>query len=184
MLREICDAVLFLFMLHGVWVPAFAGTTLDEIMKILNAEFSHHSSGRDQTPAASLAIQKEGDVMERRHFLKLAIGFAGGAMALAASAQAAPLLPLSPQPKLAPPRPEDATPAVTTQDDVDRLTPEEVRWGHRGHGHWGHRHWGWHRRRHWGWHRRRWGWRRRHWHRWHRRHWGWRRHRHWHRRRW
>ena len=31
--------------------------------------------------------------MERRHFLKLAFGFAAGGMALAASAQAAPLMP-------------------------------------------------------------------------------------------
>ena len=31
--------------------------------------------------------------MERRHFLKLAFGFAAGAAALAASAQAAPLMP-------------------------------------------------------------------------------------------
>ena len=31
--------------------------------------------------------------MERRHFLKLAFGFAAGGIALAASAQAAPLMP-------------------------------------------------------------------------------------------
>ena len=31
--------------------------------------------------------------MERRHFLKVAIGFAAGAAALAASARAAPILP-------------------------------------------------------------------------------------------
>ena len=31
--------------------------------------------------------------MERRHFLKLAFGFAAGGMALAASARAAPLMP-------------------------------------------------------------------------------------------
>jgi hypothetical protein len=109
--------------------------------------------------------------MERRHFLKLAIGFAGGAAACAASAKAAPLPPVSAQQGLVPPRGNDAQPAVTTQDDVDRLKPEEVRWGHH-HGHW--------HRRHWGWHNRHWGWRRRHWHR---RHWGWHRH-HWHRRHW
>src|SRR5260370_42586936 len=34
-----------------------------------------------------------GDVMERRHFLKFAVGFAAGAAALAAGAQAAPLAP-------------------------------------------------------------------------------------------
>ena len=31
--------------------------------------------------------------MERRHFLKLAFGFAAGGLALAATAQAAPLMP-------------------------------------------------------------------------------------------
>jgi hypothetical protein len=105
--------------------------------------------------------------MERRHFLKLAFGVAAGTAALAASAQGAPL---SPQPLAAdgrlPPANEDARPAVTTADEVDRLKPEEVRWGHHWHRRW-HRHWGW-RRRHWGWRRRHWGWRHR---RWHRRYW-------------
>jgi hypothetical protein len=101
--------------------------------------------------------------MERRHFLKLAIGFAGGAAALAASVQAAPLPPMSTPQNLAPPRGEDATPAVTSQDDVISLKPEQVRWGHHhGHGHWHRRHWGWHHRH---WHRRHRGWHRHHWHR-------------------
>lgn len=99
--------------------------------------------------------------MERRHFLKLAFGFAAGAAALAASAQAAPLVPhpLTEGGRL-PPSNEAAHPAVATGDEVDRLAPEQARWG-RGRGH----HWGW-RRRHWGWHRRRWHrryWRRRYW---------------------
>src|SRR3981081_1882529 len=86
-------------------------------------------------PPASLAMNEEGDVMERRHFLKLAFGFAAGAAALAASAQAAPLMP----PPLAedgrlPAEDEDARPAVTTGDEVEHLKPEEVRWR---------RHWGW-----------------------------------------
>jgi|HubBroStandDraft_5_1064220.scaffolds.fasta_scaffold561585_1 hypothetical protein len=95
--------------------------------------------------------------MERRHFLKLAFGVVAGAGALAASAKAAPLPPVSTE-GLMPPRGEAAEPAVVSQDDVDRLKPEEVRWGHHGH-----RHWGWHRRHHW--HRR---WHRHHWrrHRW------------------
>ncbi|MBN8991517.1 MAG: twin-arginine translocation signal domain-containing protein [Rhizobiales bacterium] len=107
--------------------------------------------------------------MERRHFLKLAFGFAAGGAALVASAQAAPLTPqpLVPDGQLPV---QDAHPAVTTGDEVDRLKPEEVRWGRRR---WRRRHWGWRRRRHWGWRRRRWGWRRR----WHRR-------RFWRRRRW
>lgn len=101
--------------------------------------------------------------MERRDFLKVAFGLAAGAAALAASAQAAPLLPQPPNALERLPGNEAARPAVTTADEVGRIKPEEVRWGH----HWHHRHWGWgHRhwhRRHWGWHRR---WHHRHWRRW------------------
>jgi hypothetical protein len=105
--------------------------------------------------------------MERRHFLKLALGAAAGTAALAAGAQAAPLAPHPfAEDKL--PANEAARPAVTTAGEVESLKPEEVRWGH--HRHWHRRHWGW-RRRHWGWHRRRW----------HHRHWH---HRHWRRRYW
>ena len=91
--------------------------------------------------------------MERRHFLKVAFGFAAGAAALAASAQAAPLAPqpLTEGGKL-PPVNEAARPAVTSEGEVESLKPEQVRW----HRHWRHRHWGWHRR---------------HWRRWHRRYW-------------
>lgn len=107
--------------------------------------------------------------MERRHFLKLAFGFAAGAAALGASAQAAPLMP---QPLAEgghlPPANEDARPAVTTEDEVNRLKPEEVRW-HGRHWGWRHRHWGWRRRHYWGWRRRHWGWRRRRY--WRRRYW-------------
>lgn len=111
--------------------------------------------------------------MERRHFLRLAFGFAAGGIALAATAQAAPLMPQPLDAGDPHPANPDAHPAVTSGEEVDRLKPEEVRWGHR--------HWGW-RRRHWGWRRRHWGWRRRHWG-WRRRHWGWH-HRRWHRRYW
>jgi hypothetical protein len=95
--------------------------------------------------------------MERRHFLKVAFGFAAaaGAATLAASAQAAPLAPQPLVKNGLPAGNEQPHPAVTTADEVGRLKPEEIRWG-----------------RHW---HRRWHWRRRHW----RRHWGWRRHRHW-----
>ncbi|QPF94454.1 twin-arginine translocation signal domain-containing protein [Bradyrhizobium commune] len=103
--------------------------------------------------------------MERRNFLKLAIGAAAGAAALTAAAQAAPL---SPQPlngpAVAPGVDAEIRPAVTSSEEIAQLKPEQVRWGH-----WHHRHWGWHHR-HWGWRRRHWGWR----HRWHRRRW-----RHW-----
>ena len=99
--------------------------------------------------------------MERRHFLKLALGFAAGGIALAASAQAAPLMPapLADDAKL--PVNPDAQPAVTTGEEVDKLSPDEVRWGRRRR--WGRR-WGWRRRRYFGWHRRR-HWRRRVWRR-------------------
>src|SRR3954452_16323554 len=114
----------------------------------LNAQFSEHSSRHAETLLPNSTNRRGGDVMERRHFLKLAFGFAAGGIALAASAQAAPLMP-QPLPGGPPPANPDARPAVTSSDEVDRLKPEEVRWGHR--------HWGW-RRRHWGWRRRHWGW--------------------------
>ena len=65
--------------------------------------------------------------MERRHFLKLAFGFAAGGIALAASAQAAPLMPapLADDAKL--PVNPDTQPALTSDEEADRLTPEEVR---------------------------------------------------------
>ena len=69
--------------------------------------------------------------MERRDFLKFAFGFAAGAAALAATAEAAPL---SPQPLAEngpPPSNERAQPAVTTKNEADSLTPEPVRWGRR-----------------------------------------------------
>ena len=109
--------------------------------------------------------------MERRHFLKLAFGFAAGGVALAAGAQAALLTPQPLVPDGQLPANQDAHPAVTSVEEVDRLKPEEVRWGRRRG--WGRRRWGWRRRRHWGWRRRRWGFRRR-WHRrrfWRRRYW-------------
>jgi hypothetical protein len=101
--------------------------------------------------------------MERRQFLKLAFGVGAGTAALATSAQASPLAPhpLAEDERL--PAKAAAHPAVISEDEVNRLKPEQVRWGHHGHG----RHWGWHHR-HWGWRRRHWGWHRR---RWHHRHW-------------
>ena len=95
--------------------------------------------------------------MERRHFLKLALGAAAGTAALAASAQAAPIAP-HPFTEDRLPASEAARPAVTTAGEVEKLKPEEVRWHRRWHRHWRRRHWGWHRRR---WHRRHW--RRRYW---------------------
>jgi hypothetical protein len=131
-------------------------------MDFWRAWFSDRSFRRDQNLSASLALHDGGDGMDRRHFLKLAFGFAAGAAALAASALAAPLAPhpLADDGRL-PRSNEEARPALTTGEEVEHRKPEEVRWGHHWHG----RHWGW-RRRHWGWHRRRWHrryWRRRYW---------------------
>jgi hypothetical protein len=133
---------------------------------IFSARFSGRSSRRDQNlPCITHSPRTMEDVMERRHFLKLAVGFAAGAAALAASAQAAPLAPHPvTQDGRLPPSNDEARPAVTTGDEVEHLKPEEVRW-HRRHWGWRRRHWGW-RRRHWGWHRRRWHrryWRRHYW---------------------
>jgi hypothetical protein len=111
--------------------------------------------------------------MERRDFLKIALGFAAVAGALAASAQAAPLLPQPPAGEMRQSN-ENAHPAVTTREEADQLKPEEVRWGHGHHHGWGRgHHYGWHRGHHWGWrhHHRHWGWRHHHWHRHHWRRW-------------
>jgi hypothetical protein len=121
-----------------------------------SVQFSAHSCRGGDTVPASHANQEKDDVMERRHFLKIAFGAAAGAAAFAATAQAAPMVPLN-EHTLRPSSP-DAHPAVTTGDEVDHLKPEQVRWHHR---HWHHRHW----------HRRHWGWRHRHWHRRHWRRW-------------
>jgi len=71
--------------------------------------------------------------MERREFLKLTLGFtaaAGAVAATAASAQAAPLMPstghLAAQPPAIGPEP-----ALTNQDEVDAVRPEQVQWGRR-----------------------------------------------------
>ena len=62
--------------------------------------------------------------MERRHFLQLAVGFAAGAAALTAGAQA---VPLSPHPLGAdqrqPPANQDIRSAVTTEAEVEHLKP-------------------------------------------------------------
>ncbi len=103
--------------------------------------------------------------MQRRYLLKLA-GLAGGAVLLAAAAQAAPLAPALLSGAAEVRATQRIIPAVTTAREVDQLKPQQVHWGHGHHYGWHHRHWGWHHR-HWGWHHRHWGWH----HRWHRHHW-------------
>lgn len=90
--------------------------------------------------------------MECRDISKLAIGLVAGGVMLAASAQAAPLAAVSSALKAAPAA-VIAQPAVVSQDDVNRIKPEEVRWHH--HGHW-HHHWHRHWHRHHHWHHRHW----------------------------
>ena len=90
--------------------------------------------------------------MERRNFLKLAIGVAAGTATFTAAAQAAPLAPQPLNgPAGSPGANADIRPAVTSSEEIAPMKPEQVHW----HGHWHHRHWGWRRR----WHRRHW----RHW---------------------
>lgn len=91
--------------------------------------------------------------MERRYFLALAVGIAAGAAALTGTANAAPLAPAS-SVLTAVPQIQAVKPAVVSQDEVNQLKPQQVRWGH----HWHHHHW---HHRHWG----------RHHHHWHHRHW-------------
>lgn len=100
--------------------------------------------------------------MERRHFLKVAFGFAAGAVAIASAAKVVEAAPLAPQ-SLVPQEPHESgqapQPALATQDDLDQAHVEQVRWRRR----WGFRR-RWHRRRHWGWRRRHRGGHRRRWH--------------------
>lgn len=98
--------------------------------------------------------------MERRDFLKFALGIAAGAGAIAAVATAASAAPmLSPHHDLMNgPKPEPdvtAKPAVADQDDLARAEPEQVHWRHRHHRR-HHRRYHRHHRRHYRRHYRRW----------------------------
>ncbi|RTL50368.1 MAG: twin-arginine translocation (Tat) [Bradyrhizobiaceae bacterium] len=94
--------------------------------------------------------------MERRHFLRIAFGFAAGAVVMASAAKVAEAAPIAPQ--SLPPLDTAPQAALATQDDLDKAHVEQVRWRW----HWGHRrHWRWHRRhyrRHHRRYRRRWHW--------------------------
>jgi hypothetical protein len=78
--------------------------------------------------------------MERRDFLKIALGATAGAAILAAvTAQAAPLAPhpLVEDGRL--PATQDAHTAVTNENEVDRALPEEARYARHLHRrHWRH----------------------------------------------
>jgi hypothetical protein len=90
---------------------------------------------------------RKSNLMQLRYLVKLAVGTAAGALALVGVANAAPL---SGAQQLAAPQVQAVQPAVVSQVEVDRLQPQEVRWGH----HWHRHHWngGWHRH----WHHRHW----------------------------
>src|ERR1700761_6213648 len=89
-------------------------------------------------------------IMKLGTILNLSAGLVAGTILLAASAQAAPVPPISGHAATA----QAVEPAVVSQNEVDQMKPVQVSW---------HRHGGWHRHH---WH-----------HRWHRHHW--RHHRHW-----
>jgi hypothetical protein len=92
--------------------------------------------------------------MDRRGFLKVTLGVAGAAAALAALPAEA-MTRMAPMPGATPNAGEAPAAAIATPDDLADAKVESVYWRRR---------WGW-RRRHWGWRRRHWGWRRHYWHR-------------------
>ena len=94
--------------------------------------------------------------MKLGDLLNFSAGLVAGAIVLAASAQAAPVAPLSGQAANVPAAVK-VEPAVVSQNEVDRVKPVQVHWHH----HWHHRHWHHHH-----WHHRHW-----HHHHWHHRHW-------------
>jgi hypothetical protein len=90
--------------------------------------------------------------MDRRGFLKVALGVTGAAAALAT-------LPAEAMPMKAG---EAPAAAIATPEDLADAKVENVYWGWRrrrwGYRRWGYRRWGYRRRYYgWGW-RRRWGW--------------------------
>jgi len=96
-------------------------------------------SPRSNSPRITQDCRDEGDVHGTPPLSETRLWILPRApRALAASAQAAPLVP-QPITGHGPPGNDDARPAVATGDEVDRVAPEEVRWG-RGRGH--HRGWG------------------------------------------
>src|SRR5947209_8165898 len=108
--------------------------------------------------------------MDRRGFLKVALGVTGAAAALATLPAAA--MPVAPMPQTGPMPGEAPAAAIATPEDIAGAQVENVywgwrrrRWGYRrwGYRRWGYRRWGyyrpWRRRYYgWGWRRRRWWW--------------------------
>jgi len=107
----------------------------------------------------SLTSWKGFEFMKLGNLLNFSAGLIAGAILLGASAQAAPVPPISAQAATVT-APANVEPAVVSQNEVDQVKPVQVHWHHR---HWHHR-----------------GWHHRHWHHrhWHHRHWR-HHHRHW-----
>ncbi|HZY12953.1 MAG TPA: twin-arginine translocation signal domain-containing protein [Beijerinckiaceae bacterium] len=105
--------------------------------------------------------------MDRRGFLKVALGVTGAAAALASlPAQA---IPMARMPQTGPLPGEAPAAAIATPEDIADAKVENVYWGWRRRRYWRHRYW-----RHRYWRRRRWGYRRWGYYRpWRRRYWGW-----------
>ena len=79
--------------------------------------------------------------MKLGNLLNFGAGLVAGAIVLAASAQAAPVPPLSGQ-TAAVPAVANVEPAVVSQREIDQMKPVQVRWyHHHWHRHWHHRHW-------------------------------------------
>jgi TAT (twin-arginine translocation) pathway signal sequence len=98
--------------------------------------------------------------MDRRGFLKVALGVAGAAAALASLP--ADAMPVAPMPQTGAKPGEAPAAAIATPEDMADAKVENVYWGWRRRRwrRWGYRRWGYRpwRRRYWGWRRRRWWW--------------------------
>jgi hypothetical protein len=98
--------------------------------------------------------------MDRRGFLKVALGVTGAAAALATLPAEA--MPVAPLPQTGRRAGEAPAAAIATPEDLADAKVENVYWGWRRR-RWGYRRWGyyrpWRRRYYgWGWRRRRWWW--------------------------
>ncbi|MGA2056031.1 MAG: twin-arginine translocation (Tat) [Bradyrhizobium sp.] len=87
--------------------------------------------------------------MKLGDLLKFSAGLVAGTILLAASAQAAPVSPISGH-ALSVPAVINVEPAVVSQSEVDQMKPVLVHWHHHHwhHHHWHHRHWHHHHWRH------------------------------------
>jgi hypothetical protein len=79
--------------------------------------------------------------MKLGDLLKFSAGLVAGTILLAATAQAAPVPPISAQ-SASVPALVSVEPAVVSQNEVDQMKPMQVHWHHHHHHHhWHHHHW-------------------------------------------